>query len=186
MDFFQLFQRSRAGREQLEQHRQRLYRIAYSWTHNPALADDLVQEALAKALQKHGQLRDAGAGGAWLYSILSNCLRDHYRRQRATEDIDDLSLTDDVSPEQTSGQREIVDKVRAAIARLPLGQRQVVTLVDIEGFSYVEVANILAVPVGTVMSRLCRARAALKDLLIAVRDGNAQGASQDAKIRRIK
>jgi RNA polymerase sigma-70 factor (ECF subfamily) len=61
-----------------------------------------------------------------------------------------------------------------------------VTLVDIEGFSYVEVANILAVPVGTVMSRLCRARAALKDLLGAVRDGSAQGASQDAKIRRIK
>lgn len=186
MDFFQFFQRSRAGREQLEQHRQRLYRIAYAWTHSPALADDLVQETLTKALQKQDQLREAGAGPAWLYSILSNCLRDHYRRQRETEDIDSLTLAHDLSPEHVSGQQEIVGKVRAAIARLPLGQRQVVTLVDIEGFSYAEVAAILAVPVGTVMSRLCRARVALKDLLAAVRDESQPGGALDAKIRRIK
>jgi RNA polymerase sigma-70 factor (ECF subfamily) len=141
---------------------------------------------LTKALQKQAQLREAGAGAAWLYSILCNCLRDYYRRQRATEDIDSLTLTDELGPEQVSGQQEIIGKVRAAIARLPLGQRQVVTLVDIEGFSYAEVASILAVPVGTVMSRLCRARLALKGLLAAVREDNQQTASQDAKIRRIK
>jgi RNA polymerase sigma-70 factor (ECF subfamily) len=186
MDFFHFFQRSGSGRQKFDQHRQRLYRIAYSWTHNAALADDLVQDALTKALQKQGQLRDASAGEAWLYSILSNCLRDHYRRQRETEDIDGLCLVDDAGPEQVSGQQELVGKVRAAIARLPLGQRQVVTLVDLEGFSYSEVANILAVPVGTVMSRLCRARAALKDMLLAVRDGSTQSAVQDARIRRIK
>jgi RNA polymerase sigma-70 factor (ECF subfamily) len=186
MDFFGFFHGTRAGRERLEQHRQRLYRIAYSWTHSPALADDLVQETLTKALQKQGQLRDAGAGEAWLYSILSNCLRDHYRRQRETDDIDDLSLVDEIGPEQVSGQQEIVNKVRAAIARLPLGQRQVVTLVDIEGFSYIEVAGILAVPVGTVMSRLCRARAALKELLMTVREGSVQAVPQEATIRRIK
>ncbi len=183
MDFFGFFHSSRTGQQRLEQQRQRLYRIAYSWTHSPALADDLVQETLTKALQKQGQLRDAGAGEAWLYSILANCLRDHYRRQRETEDVDELTLIDDVGPEQVSGQQEIVNRVRATIARLPLGQRQVVTLVDIEGFSYIEVAGILAVPVGTVMSRLCRARAALKELLTAVREDSA---AQDAKIRRIK
>jgi len=62
--------------------RARLYRIAYAWTHQPALADDLVQETLTKAMQKTGQLRDPAASGAWLYSILTNCFRDHYRRHR--------------------------------------------------------------------------------------------------------
>ncbi len=57
-------------------------------------------------------------------------------------------------------------RVRAAIARLPLGQRQVVTLVDLEGCSYAEVGEALAVPIGTVMSRLFRARAALRELLL--------------------
>lgn len=186
MDFFNIFQRSRSSRRQLEQHRQRLYRIAYSWTHSAALADDLVQETLTKALQKHGQLRDTGAGEAWLYTILSNCLRDHYRRQREADDIDELCLVDEAGPEQVSSQQQIVNQVRTAIARLPMGQRQVVTLVDLEGFSYSEVANILVVPVGTVMSRLCRARAALKEILSAVRQNDAEPAAPSARIRRIK
>jgi len=173
MDVFNFLSRTREAKARLEQHRMRLYRIAYAWTHNAALADDLAQETLAKALRKSSQLRDPKAGEAWLYSILSNCYRDHFRRQRATEEIDDNTLT----------HQQVVHKVRAAIARLSEGQRQVVTLVDIQGMSYMEVAQILDVPIGTVMSRLCRARYALKDLL---EDLAPRAVADDVKIRRIK
>ncbi len=157
-------------RKALEAYRAQLYRVAYSWTHQPSLADDLVQETLAKALVKSGQLRDPQAGRAWLYTVMANCYRDHFRKRRETEDVDALELAADTqTPEDAVGALDVAAKVRGAIARLPEGQRQVVTLVDLEGFSYIEVSKILDVPIGTVMSRLCRARASLKDLLTDLR-----------------
>jgi RNA polymerase sigma-70 factor (ECF subfamily) len=183
MDVFNFLGRTREAKARLEQHRRRLYRIAYAWTHNTALADDLVQETLAKALQKSGQLRDPNAGEAWLYSILANCYRDHFRRRRVTEEIDENTITHESTPEKESSEQQVVLKVREAIARLSEGQRQVVTLVDIQGLSYLEVAQILNVPIGTVMSRLCRARHALKDLL---GDFAPKIAAEESKIRRIK
>lgn len=166
MDITTLFSRSREARARLEQHRNHMYRVAYSWCHNAALADDITQEALSKAMQKASQLRDPSSGKAWMFTILSNCYRDHFRRQRETEDVDNYSITLESTPETESCEQETVHKVRAAIACLPEGQRQVVTLVDLEGFSYVEVAGILDIPIGTVMSRLCRARRALKGHLL--------------------
>jgi RNA polymerase sigma-70 factor (ECF subfamily) len=183
MDVFNFLGRTREAKARLEQHRLRLYRIAYAWTHNAALADDLVQETLVKALQKSGQLRDPNAGEAWLYSILANCYRDHFRRSRVTEEIDENTITHESTPEKESSEQQVVLKVREAIARLSEGQRQVVTLVDIQGLSYLEVAQILNVPIGTVMSRLCRARHALKDLL---GDFAPRTAAEESKIRRIK
>jgi RNA polymerase sigma-70 factor (ECF subfamily) len=183
MDVFNFLGRTREDKTRLEQHRLRLYRIAYAWSHNAALADDLVQETLAKALQKSGQLRDPNAGEAWLYSILANCYRDHFRRRRVTEEIDENTITHESTPEKESSEQQVVLKVREAIARLSEGQRQVVTLVDIQGLSYLEVAQILNVPIGTIMSRLCRARHALKDLL---GDFAPKIAAEDSKIRRIK
>lgn len=179
-----LFSRSRETRARLEQHRARLYRIAYAWTHNRALADDLVQETLTKALAKSGQLRDPNAGEAWLYSILSNCFRDHFRRQRETEPMDEVELVAESTPESESSELEIVRKVREAMSRLPFPQRQVLSLVDLEGFSYVEVAKVLEIPIGTVMSRLCRARAALKTQLL--NDMQRLAGGPETKIRRIK
>lgn len=183
MDFLKLFSCSREFRKTLEQNRARLYRVAYSWSHNPALADDLVQETLTKALTKAGQLRDPRARDAWLFSIMANCYRDHFRRQREMDDIDDVELLHEATPESESSRHETIGRVRAAIARLPEGQRQVITLVDLEGFSYSEVAHILAVPVGTVMSRLCRARSALRALLCA---GTQPQAVQGGHLRRVK
>lgn len=183
MDVFHFFGRSRESKAILEQHRQRLYRIAYAWTHSTALADDLVQETLAKALRKSNQLRDPSAGDAWLYSILANCYHDHFRRQRATEEVDENTIIHESTPEKETSEQEIVLKVRTAIAKLAEGQRQVVTLVDIQGLSYMEVAQILNVPIGTVMSRLCRARYALKDLLTELAP---RIAAEEVKLRRIK
>jgi RNA polymerase sigma-70 factor (ECF subfamily) len=172
-------------RSRLEENRERLYRVAYSWCHNPALADDLVQETLSKALDKSAQLRDLGLMKSWLFSILTNCWRDHFRRHREMEDIDDLEdyrWSHDMTPEREHEQTEIVTRVRDAVARLPLGQRQVLTLVDLEEMSYAEVAEVLDIPVGTVMIRLCRARRALRESLTEL------GAEQAprAEIRRVK
>ena len=172
-------------RPSIEALRPALYRIAYAWCHDAALADDLVQETLTKALQKSSQLRDPKARDAWLFSILANCYRDHFRKLREMDDIDDLEISIETTPETESNRNEIIDKVRAAIARLPQGQRQVVTLVDIEGFSYVEVAQILDVPIGTVMSRLCRARAAMKNILLPEFQ-QSMAASNPSTLRRIK
>lgn len=155
-------------RQEVESWRPTLYRVAFSWCHDRALAEDLVQETLLKALSRHAQLRDAERLKGWLFAILNNGFRDHLRRQRVHDDIDELA--DEMpgtapTPEDERATAEIVARVRAAIARLPLGQRQVVTLVDLEELSYAEVALALGIPIGTVMSRLCRARATLRDTL---------------------
>lgn len=165
---FESFFRSRELKSRLEQSRVRLYRLAYSWCHDPGLADDLVQETLLKALNNHHQIRDRDRMESWLFSILTNCWRDYFRRQRPMDDIDEMEdayPSQGSSPEDLHLQGEIVSQVRHAISKLPMGQRQVLTLVDLEEFSYGEAAEILAIPVGTVMSRLCRARQALKECL---------------------
>lgn len=161
---------SRAQREliqQIEASRVRLYRMAYAWCHDAALADDLVQETLARGLTRVEQLRDLEKLRGWLFSILHRCWIDHLRGRR--DDLDESALTDLAAdapgPDGAAERSQTVGRVRQAIAALPIGQRQVVTLVDLEELSYAEVADVLAIPIGTVMSRLCRARAALRHLL---------------------
>ena len=182
LDFFC---QSREARKKLEQDRLRLYRIAFSWCHNAALADDLVQDTLTKAMQKSTQLRDPKAGNAWLFTILSNCYKDYFRRLRETEDVDNFDLLSEITPEHNISQQETVSTVRSAIAQLSTNQRQVVTLVDLEGFSYTEVATILDIPVGTVMSRLCRARKTLRESLLPTL-GKEYADTKVSRIRRIK
>ena len=168
MALFSFFARPGALRDRIAERRAGLYRLALMWCHDPALADDLTQEAIAKALARSGQLRDADRLRPWLFGILVNCWRDHLRALRPAEDIDAIEehwLATEESCEQTAGRAELAERVRAAVAQLPVGQRQVLALVDLEQCSYAEVAQTLAIPIGTVMSRLCRARAALRVLL---------------------
>lgn len=171
MRFFAFVFGSPAFRTRLEGSRTRLYRLAYSWCHEAALAEDLVQETLYKALKKSGQLRDMEVFEGWLFRILANCWHDHLRQRRNTVDIDDLDDLEEMpfashpSLEDAHGEKQLVARVRSAVERLPLGQRQVLTLIDLEEFSYSETAAILDIPVGTVMSRVCRARQALKQHL---------------------
>jgi RNA polymerase sigma-70 factor, ECF subfamily len=169
LSLLHFFGRTRQLEEKLKESRARLCRLAHSWCHHRALADDLVQEALAKAVTHHDQLRDPASLHAWLCSILANCWHDHLRARKDTTDIDTVAeheLQDGgLSPEEDCLQNEIVLRVRRAVAELPSGQREVVTLVDLEEFSYADVAAILDIPMGTVMSRLSRARLALKEKL---------------------
>ena len=147
--------------------RPRLYRLAYAWCHDTGLADDLAQEALAKGLKSVNQLKDDTVLEAWLFSILHNCWRDHFRRQHPQADMDEIMELPAAgpTPEQYLSENQLVGRVRQAVAALPLGQRQVVTLVDLEEMSYGAAAQALNIPIGTVMSRLSRARLALRELL---------------------
>ncbi|HEY0663510.1 MAG TPA: RNA polymerase sigma factor, partial [Thiobacillaceae bacterium] len=154
-------------RSGIEAHRPLLYRIAYAWSHDAALADDLVQETLSRAWSRRSQLRDEAALKGWLVSIMNRCWLDHLRSRRDFEDVAELHDTLESgadTPEVCCDRKQVIACVRAAVARLPLAQRQVLTLVDLEEFGYAEVAAILDIPVGTVMSRLSRARAGLKTL----------------------
>jgi len=154
--------------------RDRLYRMAYAWTSDPHLADDLVQQTILKALRNQKQLRDFAAAEGWLFRILANCLTDYRRAKREFLSGDELEIIDKITPEHRAGEQQLVLKVRQAVQRLPINHRQVVTLVDLEGFSYASVAQILEIPVGTVMSRLCRGRRALREHLIDIRPGESQ------------
>ncbi len=159
----------RAFRKLVGNSRGRLYRMAYAWTHNTHLADDIVQQTLCKALNNQRQLRDPGAAEAWLFRIMSNCLKDYHRAKREVLTDDELVIVDNKTPEYETEEQQLVDTVRQAVRNLPLPQCQVITLVDLEGFTYARVSEILEIPVGTVMSRLCRGRRALREFLTDIR-----------------
>jgi len=168
---------------ELEKRRELLYRLAYSWCHNQALADDLVQDTMVKALKNARQLKDTTAIKGWLGKILANCWYDYLRSTKETVDLDNLPY-EETSPEGDEHEKQdIISRVRAMIATLPVGQRQVITLVDLAGFSYIEIADILEIPVGTVMSRISRARSVLRERLA---DYDPRQEIMRAKIRRIK
>ena len=122
-------------------------------------------QTLSKAIQKLHQLKDESLFDAWLFAILNNQWREYLRKSRPCEDIDNLVFADNQTPDYWHDREQVVDHVRCAISDLPLGQRQVVTLVDIEAMSYLAVSEALNIPVGTVMSRLSRARKALQEKL---------------------
>ncbi len=184
MDFRVPFLHAARLRTRLDEHRPAMFRVAFSWCHDRALAEDLVHDALVKALSQAATLRDPAKLKSWLFVILGNCFRDHLRRLRPHEDIDELddeALCGGSRPDVAHEQAAIVARVRRAIEALPLGQRQAVTLVDLEGFAYAEVAGILDVPVGTVMSRLSRGRQALRALLLEETPAAATGALRSVK-----
>lgn len=184
MEIYPVFGRRAAVRRELEKSRDLLYRMAYAWCRDAALADDLAHEAAEKALRRAGQLRDLERLRGWLLRILANCLRDHLRLRREVVDLaamEDMIADTEPTPEEARTSAELVRRVRRAVDELPLGQRQVMTLIDLEGCSYAEVGEILEIPLGTVMSRLCRAREALRERL----SGLAADAL-DIRLRRVK
>ena len=170
-------------RAEIMHHRSSLYRVALSWTGDKMLADDITQDTMARALTKYHQLKDHSKLEHWLFRILNNCWREYLRQQRPTIELDDLILTSEDTTETGFRQQQVVGRVRTAIGTLPLGQRQVVTMVDLQGFSYSEVSEILEIPIGTVMSRLNRARNALKRELLSLQGGLSP---RRCHIRRVK
>lgn len=179
-----LFERSgqtRMHRLEVKAMWQRLYRVAYSWCHDPHLAADLVQDTIAKALDKQHQLQDRSALKAWLFAILVNGWRDHCRHAPETVDVDTVQFAHEADLEAGLELAQTIARVRTAIARLSAEHREVLTLVVLEGMAYDEVARALGIPIGTVTSRLCRARATLRKSL-----GEGAAGSPAAALRRVK
>jgi RNA polymerase sigma-70 factor (ECF subfamily) len=173
------------GRARLEQaaieHIDALYRTALRMTRNPSDAEDLVQEAYLRAFRSLHQFTEGTNLRAWLFRILTNTYINEYRRRQrrpvssSLDGIEEFYLydhlvaspvqPDDERPEDVVLQQLTVDDVIRAIESLPEEFRHVVLLADVEGFAYREIAEIVGIPVGTVMSRLFRARRRLQKQL---------------------
>jgi RNA polymerase sigma-70 factor (ECF subfamily) len=139
-------------------------------TRNDADAEDVVQDACLRAMRFFSSLRDGNAR-AWLFTIVRNSWYSRISRRRGvlsrempSEDSNDL-VDDALDPEERMLQQHTVARVRAALEQLPPDYREILVLREIEGFSYKEIAAALSIPMGTVMSRLARARERMMGVL---------------------
>lgn len=167
-------------RDALEYARQ-LYSAALRMTRNPSDAEDLVQETYLKAYRAYGSFEEGTNLKAWLYRILTNTFINKYRsdsrrpKQSELGDIEDLYMYrriggGDSAEASRSAEDRVLDglvesDIKLAVEELPENFRLPVLLADLEGFSYKEIAEILDIPIGTVMSRLHRGRKAMQKRL---------------------
>jgi RNA polymerase sigma-70 factor, ECF subfamily len=149
---------------------ERLYNFAYWLTQNREEAEDLVQETYAKALKGFSSFQPGTNFRAWIYRILRNTFFTSRTGLKAAATLPlDLESDQDVlptakdTPESILLQRSDRELVQEALGRLPVPYREVLLLCEFEEMSYQEISATLAIPMGTVMSRLSRARRALRD-----------------------
>jgi RNA polymerase sigma-70 factor (ECF subfamily) len=157
-----------AARDELLPHLDAAYNLARWLTRNDHDAADVVQESFLRAVRFIAQRR-TGSARAWLLQIVRNTSHTWLARNRTksapADMLDHLTAPDSTSPDLLLQRRHDADAVRRAIELLPDEFRETIVLREIEGLPYREIAQVLAVPVGTVMSRLSRARERLKELL---------------------
>jgi RNA polymerase sigma-70 factor (ECF subfamily) len=162
--------------EEALQHADQLYRVALRLSGSQQVAEELVQEAYLRAFRGWRGYRPGTNLAAWLATILRNAFLDEARKQSrrpAQESIDDTSeyylynhLTESAAlPQEAVLNRLSGGAIVDSLSEIPPNFREVVVLVDIGDFSYQDAADILGVPIGTVMSRLHRGRRALKQAL---------------------
>ena len=158
-----------------------LYAAAVRMTRNPADAEDLVQETYLRAYRGFGSFQEGTNLKAWLYRILTNTFINSYRSKKRRPDETELDEGEDLylfrrlggleaARAGRSAEDELMDlftdsEVKDALDALPEQFRVAVLLADVEGFAYKEIAEILDIPIGTVMSRLHRGRKALQKQL---------------------
>jgi RNA polymerase sigma-70 factor (ECF subfamily) len=158
-----------------------LYSAALRMTRNPADAEDLVQETYLRAYRGFGGFKEGTNLKAWLYKILTNTFINTYRARKRRPEETDLDDTEDFSLYRRLGgleaaaaertpETQVLEAmpeavVKEALESLPEQFRMAVLLADVEGFSYKEIAEIMDVPIGTVMSRLHRGRKQLQTRL---------------------
>src|SRR5215510_5348457 len=155
-----------------------LYPAALRMTRNPADAEDLVQDTLAKAYTAFGQYTPGTNLRAWLHKILANTFINTYRKRKrepaiapGADPASDWTFgADPLSPAARSAEAEALDKITdstilSALRELPQEFRTTIWLADVEGYPYREVAALMGTPLGTVMSRLHRARGKLRHTL---------------------
>jgi RNA polymerase sigma-70 factor (ECF subfamily) len=176
-----------------------LYTAALRMTRNAADAEDLVQETYLKAYRAFGSFEEGTNLKAWLYKILTNTFINSYRARKRRPEQSELDEVEDLylyrrlggleaAAAGRSAEEEVMDlfadeDVKQALESLPEQFRIAVLLADVEGFSYKEIADILDVPIGTVMSRLHRGRKALQKALydFGMRRGLVAGQDRTAR-----
>jgi RNA polymerase sigma-70 factor, ECF subfamily len=180
-------------------HMDALYNSALSLTRSGAGADDLVQETYLKAWRFFDSFKPGTSCKAWLFKIMMNTYINQYRRRaRQPQSVDfhdieghsesriEASVQPQSAEERIAYDGLFSDEVKAALESLPEYFRSVALLADMEGFSYQEIADMLDVPIGTVRSRLSRARGMLQKKLMdyarergIIRDDSPEGENKD-------
>lgn len=153
----------------------RLYNFACWLTQDRTLAEDLVQETYMKALKGFSSYRQGTNFRAWIYRILRNTfLTSKTGLRMASLDAEEDEIAEPSTaetPESILVSRYEQDAIRTALAGLPVNFREIILLCDVEEMSYHEIATTLGIPIGTVMSRLSRARKAMRQMLAGSRKG---------------
>jgi RNA polymerase sigma-70 factor (ECF subfamily) len=152
-------------REALGELLPRLRRFARVITRNVPDADDLVQVAVEKALARAAQWRPGSRLDSWMFGIMKNAWIDEIRSRRRRERLHAPEEAGAQVGDDSAESRDIALSVQAAMARLPEEQRMAIALVLVEGLTYKDAAETLAIPIGTLTSRLARGREALQKLL---------------------
>jgi RNA polymerase sigma-70 factor (ECF subfamily) len=175
-----------------------LYNTAYRMTRNPEDAEDLVQETYLKAYKYRDKFEEGTNLKAWLFKILKNTFINSYRKKQQAPPQSDFAeieeafenqVSEDAAGQMKNPEDELLEHVldedvQRALDSLPADYRMVVLLADLEGFSYREIAEILEIPVGTVMSRLYRARKLLESaMLLYAREHGYLRDGEPAKMR---
>ncbi|HEX9649489.1 MAG TPA: sigma-70 family RNA polymerase sigma factor [Cyclobacteriaceae bacterium] len=176
-------QLNKAGKDKLFEmellpHLSSLYNFAYSLTSNQDDSDDLVQETFLKAYKFLNSYQSGTNAKAWLFRILKNSFINDYRKSSKEppkvdyQEVESYYNSDDVDIKMTTDLRVdavngmMGDEVAMALNNLDVDYRTIIILCDLEGFKYEEMAKILDIPIGTVRSRLHRARQLLKEQLL--------------------
>ncbi len=188
----ELVERVRAGdpqafRRLFELYQRRVYAVALGVVKNQQDALDIVQEAFIKVHKHIGSFQGSSSFYTWLYRIVMNLAIDHLRKARHVTDYDDriapqssvggeplLPQVQEANPGRAMGRKELSKQIQLALGQLPEHHRAVILLREVEGLSYEEMAKVLDVPKGTVMSRLFHARRKMQGALQAYLEGDIE------------
>lgn len=176
LDDAELIELIRAGSVQyfaalVERHQNRVFQFVFSLIRNRQDAEDVTQDAFVGAFRKLDSFEGRSTFFTWLRRLAYNACIDHLRKQKSrksdlsTPDTSHLVAPQSANPMNRFEERETIDAVRSAIDQLPEEQRSIACMRDIDGMDYSEIASVLDIPIGTVRSRLHRARLELKSIL---------------------